>query len=681
MKEKKITKKHMIVFLCVICMLCAGGIFARNFFHKQQQETKDEFDAYLYEILSYNIESFTDDYLAPYQEPDFREMIAKRQTDRPVEVFFIYGFENMYYGDYEKAFQYFTKTKAYFSDNTNTEIKARTYYEMFCIYGFRQEYEKADTYAAFFEEALEQAEDPYFKVAMYNWYGLKLIDFPGGIEKAIEIMEKNYELAKELDYPDLASIAYTISDLYTSADNSVQTMRYKLESLYQADHIGDNYSRLQVIANLGIDYMIDGYYEKALEYLSEALEIEVEDPEYQTFMRAYISVNMASAYLEQEQIEKAEEYLTKAEEYVSQEDYLKNEDDVTYTKLMRAEFLAYLGHYDEALEMIDECLEVYNQSLNFSYSAFDIEIYRQYAEISYKQGRYDDATSYYEKVQSMCEERGYNYQDVYLKGFYLIYKETGDHEKAYELAEQLYANLEEEYHELMEQQADYMFEQYESQKKDVRISELEAKTQNLIVAIVFFVVLGTVVLVFTVITYRQNKEIKRLNRKFKEQSELDGLTGLNNRRSLNEYVSKNWDKISTEEGIISVAMIDVDFFKTYNDYYGHLKGDDALVSLTEVLKKHTPQNDFVARYGGEEFAIIMPGTSRDEAYELLSVMRKELEALHLVHEKSTISDHVTFSAGIYTTKERITYQNAFIKADEALYQAKLERNKIIALEN
>jgi diguanylate cyclase (GGDEF)-like protein len=162
---------------------------------------------------------------------------------------------------------------------------------------------------------------------------------------------------------------------------------------------------------------------------------------------------------------------------------------------------------------------------------------------------------------------------------------------------------------------------------------------------------------------------------------IDSLTGLANRRALDERLLREWHRPAQREPI-ALLMIDVDFFKEYNDRYGHLAGDDCLRALASVLAgRGLRAGDFIARFGGEEFAVIAPGTRLPEAVALAEDLRSQVEAQGIVHPLSPCGV-LTITIGVATLLANanggpLDLLNA---ADRALYRAKnAGRNRIGAL--
>lgn len=161
---------------------------------------------------------------------------------------------------------------------------------------------------------------------------------------------------------------------------------------------------------------------------------------------------------------------------------------------------------------------------------------------------------------------------------------------------------------------------------------------------------------------------------------IDGLTGIANRRRLDEYLADEFKRAARSNSPLSVIMLDIDYFKQFNDTYGHQNGDFCLKRVANAIKATLNRPaDLVGRYGGEEFAIILPDTSFGGAGTLAEEIRKHIESLAIPHEKSKVAPYVTLSLGISNVQSYTDTSDATLmtQADQALYQAKTNgRNRV-----
>jgi diguanylate cyclase (GGDEF)-like protein len=179
---------------------------------------------------------------------------------------------------------------------------------------------------------------------------------------------------------------------------------------------------------------------------------------------------------------------------------------------------------------------------------------------------------------------------------------------------------------------------------------------------------------------QRTREIEEANRKLEVLSVTDGLTGLANRRKFDEVYEESW-RLSARLGVpFSVALLDVDHFKAYNDMYGHQAGDACLQRIAAALKTSVRRaGDLVARYGGEEFVVILPGLHKDNAVTTCEKIRATIENLRIPHKENNGFNVVTVSIGLVSSilGQNDDHTKLLQQADAALYQAKsLGRNQV-----
>jgi len=175
-------------------------------------------------------------------------------------------------------------------------------------------------------------------------------------------------------------------------------------------------------------------------------------------------------------------------------------------------------------------------------------------------------------------------------------------------------------------------------------------------------------------------QLQKANKKLELLSSKDSLTEIANRRTFNWFLEKEWRRSIRKNHFVALIMIDIDFFKLYNDTYGHQKGDSCLKKVAAIISKAAKRpGDLVARYGGEEFVIILAETNLETAKSIAENVREEIERTSMFHEKSSISNCVTLSLGVaaMTAARGATPDKLVEAADSALYAAKGEgRNRV-----
>lgn len=173
--------------------------------------------------------------------------------------------------------------------------------------------------------------------------------------------------------------------------------------------------------------------------------------------------------------------------------------------------------------------------------------------------------------------------------------------------------------------------------------------------------------------------LQEANEKLGRLVNLDGLTQLANRRCFDEYLDQEWHRLAREHLPLSLIMCDIDFFKNYNDTYGHVVGDDCLRKVSLLIKQSVRRPaDLAARYGGEEFVVVLPNTDIEGSMAIAEIIRHGLRELAIPHEDSAVSQLVTLSMGVTSLVPMVDSHPSMLltAADYALYRAKeLGRNQ------
>ena len=228
---------------------------------------------------------------------------------------------------------------------------------------------------------------------------------------------------------------------------------------------------------------------------------------------------------------------------------------------------------------------------------------------------------------------------------------------------------------------------YVSVSRNINTLYADIKNEIIVMVILYFLLL---IFSIPVIFFLQKRryillqfEIKNREESRKRLEELayiDSLTKIANRRYFDEFLEKEWNYCKRNKKELSIILLDIDFFKQYNDTYGHQAGDLCLQKIARCLEdKLNRSHDLVARYGGEEFVCILPNTNKLDAINIATKLKIAVQNLEIPHENSRISSMVTISLGVSTVipKDELDKTKLIKKADNALYLAKENgRNRV-----
>jgi len=185
----------------------------------------------------------------------------------------------------------------------------------------------------------------------------------------------------------------------------------------------------------------------------------------------------------------------------------------------------------------------------------------------------------------------------------------------------------------------------------------------------------------SVLLESENRQLQEVTRELRRLSNCDALTNLGNRRHFEQMLEQEWLRAMRTQTPVSLILLDIDFFKHYNDSYGHQAGDECLQMVAEEIGGFTRRpGDTAARYGGEEFVLILPGTDLIQAASIAEACRACVESMEIAHNDSKVHKVVTVSAGVATLvpEHGISRRSLVAAADKALYQAKREgRNRVV----
>lgn len=550
-------------------------------------------------------------------------------------------------------------------------------------------------------------------------------------EKAIELSNEAQRLAKDLDNQEaLLSALLTAGLAHMRLGNALESREYLEQSREIARRIGSFKGEGDAENHLGTIYFEQSQFDRALQHYVKALELRkaIDD---KVGMSKTIN-NMGRVHHKLGNYDKAialfrEALLVKPENDQSGRVNTLNNLGLVYRS--QGDIPAAMAVFQEALQLAESISSV--QGIAYSMLSLG-DTYKMTGQLAIAERYTQDALAHYESIQYT---HGVAYT-LFRAG--VIYAEMGDAAKALDYyersersAEQIkqkgllrdiawekarlfeaamdlpqallylhkYISLQEailnsDLHQKIlilqnQHELEAKAKEIELLQKGVTLKDAQLKNQWLLLAAVAtFLAASMVVALFL---YRQNKwrknkeqellavtvSLEEANQRLSQLADTDFLTRLANRRRFNKDFVAACRQVAQGQGDLAVILVDVDFFKEYNDHHGHLQGDECLVRVAAVLQDTFPSEEcLVARYGGEEFIVLVKGDC-SQAQQYAEMARRQIEDINLPHMRSAFG-RVTCSFGFACFDHRGMPQELISWADKALYEAKRSgRNKVV----
>ncbi|MGL5870303.1 MAG: tetratricopeptide repeat-containing diguanylate cyclase [Clostridium chrysemydis] len=498
-----------------------------------------------------------------------------------------------------------------------------------------------------------EVSDAYYELVS------KRIDLDYNVKDCIELLENSLNLIQ--DHKRVMKSYLLLATLNRLRGDYNQALIYDQRAIGIAlDSKNDEYLG-KCLISLSENYYTKRQYRKAINLLQTIIDGNmVKDPEDKLKLYGYlIDCNLKTGNLE-----KGEEYKEKFLETVNSLNPNARVREVMWLHILYSDSNLLVGNFEVSDNHLKMAKKLYSKNnnkvhINTKLLLDKIEIKRQYT----KDKDYKKAIKKYENIidEIKKKESGFNlYYDLVWEISTLSYLNK-DNEYLYKYSKEIY----EIYNEVnITVDTDSVIADLNTyvEKREAYIDKY--KIYGLIILLIL-----AIAVVFTI--YNINVKISKSNKKLERDNITDGLTGAYNKRYLNQILEKNIGKN------IVFVMLDIDFFKSYNDNYGHMQGDEALITVSNLLRD-VFKEDLVFRYGGEEFSIISE-RNFDFVIRDLEIFKKRLHDKNIVHEFSSISDRITLSMGI--SKGCITSfedgENLIKESDKKLYESKSTgRNKI-----
>lgn len=499
------------------------------------------------------------------------------------------------------------------------------------------------------------------------------------IEKTIDILKKsNLEMEKR-NFKDSENKLFSIIDnkdmFYSLPDNlkfeiynylaiiNLQQEKFLNALTYyeEAFKYADKESKIIIKVNMATAYRYMGAYVTATNILDKMLDSSLIFRNENYYLEEYTLLNLAETYFAVNDMTDFNSTI----EQVSNTYYYIPENELEDLKILLDSYLIIKAISENNLDLVPnyiseiERLEKYTNSI---YSELEMIKTRSYGMYYESIGEFDLALDYFSKLEELADNEGASYISLFsISERISIYKKLNDNKNARSLINRYY-----EKQTSINDINNYEFKYY-IDNKIINNHELPFLKETIIVLIILF--LTSILLVLFYLKKARESKLDSLK---------DGLCNIYNRRFLDSYINN----LKEKDLPISFLMIDVDYFKLYNDNYGHQAGDFILKNIAFVLKKNSRKEDIVARYGGEEFCVLLKGASKYSSINYAKRIKENLDNLNIPHKYSKVSDHVTFSIGIYTTYTKNDLKNSIKFSDKALYISKTKgRNTYTYLED
>lgn len=668
----KKTKKRVVLIILILIALLGGLIFSMSYKNKEEVKTNkiDSYIDYIFDRKIHNteeeIENIKNDVNDILQESSNKEIISKSNL--------ILGHIDMINSDDKGAIEKYKEAIENFTSNIKVHIKLAAHYELSKAYLNQKEYEKS--YKEF-DKVIELGKKKEYEGVIIHLSILRSYDLYNseiGVEGAIEFMHDISKMAKELDYELTYKTYFQLGVLYWYANSSVESINYKLKALNIVEEKQLNSDIAEILVDIGIDYIGAGNYDEALKYLLRGLEYDVKDKSDNGYIKSYAILNLVDCYNKLNDFENSRKYFEMFDKYIYDYENENNRNQfITVMNLYRSDYEIRTGNLTEALRLLNLSKSQYEEAKAFYFYNFEILLNETYGDLNYNLGEYEEALKYHKEAERLVSETEIAYPRENLNDkIYLDYKALGDNENTIKYLEKNNELKSEIAQRNNRKYSQYLLNEFESEKNTKTILQLKNQRRNMLGFIIILFAVTCLIGVFVIIISIKNKEIVRLNELFKSLSVTDGLTQISNRRALDELLSKNWNEYINKYIPISFIMIDIDYFKKYNDNYGHLEGDKILKDVADTIKKSCKSTDFVSRYGGEEFIIILLKTEKSDVISIIERIQKNIHDLNLEHKYSEVSDRITLSIGVSISNYggNRSYEEYIKEADEALYTSK-----------
>lgn len=452
----------------------------------------------------------------------------------------------------------------------------------------------------------------------------------GQIDEALFELGRGLKLAEADGYEELLFVLYNlIGIIYMYRDDEQTALDYFFNGIALSEKVNDKMMQATLLANIAYAYgaagaydkaerMTDRFYQMMCEASENELNVELDKISYET--------DKIGLYLCRNEPDKAWELMQLSE----------IQADTGVEKYINfASYYGIKGDHKQCAMYIDTAMSILSEDVNrYESILYQFEIIR----IAIDAGLYEKALQISEISEEMMEENINIGKRVKLMGYRIeIYEALGCTDELSEAYKRYF-----EYDTI-----------YEQEKKQAAVTKIRRKIE----------------LIYEI---DRKKQIEQRQAALSDKRSNDELTGLYNRWGLKNRIKQLYSETDSMNTTLMVAIADVDFFKEYNDTYGHIAGDRCLKSVADILKHNIGADGIICRYGGDEFLFVVSDISKAMAEQLLSKISAGLTNKNIENSQSGVSDRVTISVGAVIAKQSaaMDFETLIHEADMALYEVK-----------
>ena len=483
-------------------------------------------------------------------------------------------------------------------------------------------------------------------------------------KEALKIALHALKLSKESKYPQgEATSLYYVGNIYSNISEYAKAIECIIGAIPMLELYNLDYYFCSAFITLGNIFYELAYYETAFDYYNKSIYIARKHQFDHRLCVAYN--NVGEIYKVLLNYEKALEFYKKSLEVDRKLDFIACKG-ISYVNLAEVSYLK--GNYTEAFDFITTGLSFLKK---FNYENLFCEAYKLFALIHWKLEDYEKAKEYFSLSLAIADEKmAYNYKIEILIFYHQFLMEQNLDEPAIKALYDAYALASaNDLHEKSLLICRYFtaiyekIEDYESALRYYKLyiyHDMEQSRER-------------------IHQISEGIDLRIRTEEIKLQSEIDSLTGIPNRRKFLQFLNSQWELSKKHNYSLSLIIIDIDFFKEFNDSYGHPEGDKCLIAIARILTELLEKRYFLSRYGGDEFIAVLPQTELPEALAFAETMRQAVLDAGICHKHSSIADFVTITQGVavLVPTDGLNVDDFIKMADDALYEAKRKGRNLI----